>query len=131
MTVRKVVGRALWSDTVLNGLGIVQTSLWSGDVDTPEPRPYMVLRWGDTSVGVGDSRQRTLVLWIHDKGNNYDRIDSILRRSRIIITDIHGARTDTGWITAIDWITDSGDLSDDTTQTILRTSAYNIVASGM
>lgn len=131
MTVRKVIARALWSDVLMNGLGITQDSLWSGDVDTPVPRPYMVLRWQDTQVGVGDSRQRPLILWIHDKGNNYDRIDAIVRRSRDIMTEIHGARTDTGWITAIDWLTDSGDLSDDTTHTILRTSSYNIVASGM
>lgn len=131
MTVRKVVSRALWTDLQMNGLGITKASFWSGDADTPETRPYLVMRWGDTAVGVGDSRQRTLVVWIHDQGNNYDRIDAILRRARDLITDIHGARTDTGWITTIDWITDSGDLSDDTTHTIVRTSSYNVVASGM
>lgn len=131
MTVRKVVSRALWTDVQMNALGVTKASFWSGDADTPEIRPYLVMRWGDTSIGVGDSRQRSLVLWIHDQGNNYDRIDTLLRRARNIITEIHGARTDTGWITTIDWLTDSGDLSDDTTHTIVRTSSYNVVASGM
>lgn len=131
MTVRKIVSRALFLDLQMNQLGITKDSFWSGDADTPSTRPYIVMRWADTQIGVGDSRQRNLVMWIHDAGNNYDKIDSILRRARSIITEIHGARTDTGWITTIDWLTDSGDLSDDTTHTILRTSTYNVIASGM
>jgi hypothetical protein len=131
MTVRLIVSRALSGDLQMNSLGFNKDSLFSGDADTPAMRPYVVMRWGDTQVGVGDSRQRSLVVYIHDEGNNYDRIDAALRRTRDIITEIHGARTTTGWITTIDWVLDSGDLSDDATHTIMRTSTYNVVASGM
>jgi hypothetical protein len=131
VTVRKVIGRALHTDFQMNALGITKDSVFSGDADTPESRPYIVQRWAETTIGVGDSRPRSLVLWFHDAGNNYDRVDAMLRRARDILTEIHGVRTDTGWITTIDWVTDSGDLSDQETHTILRTSTYTVVASGM
>lgn len=131
MTVRKVVSRAMFLDGQMNADGITKDSFWSGDADTPSMRPYIVMRWADTQVGVGDSRLRNLVIWFHDAGANYDRIDRLLRRTRTLLDDIHGARTDTGWITAIDWVTDSGDLSDDATHTILRNSTYTVIASGM
>lgn len=128
---RDTIARALWTDSQLVALGITRESLVSGDADTIEPRPYMVLRWGDTNPGVDVSRQRSLVVWVHDRPNDYTRIDSIVSRVRDVLTSIVATRTSTGWVTTIDWLTDSGDLSDDATRTIVRNSSYNIVASGM
>lgn len=128
---RDTIARALWTDSQLVALGITRESLVSGDADTIEPRPYMVLRWGDTNPGVDVSRQRSLVMWVHDRPNDYTRIDNIISRARNVLTSIVATRTSTGWVTAIDWLTDSGDLSDDATHTISRNSSYNIVASGM
>jgi hypothetical protein len=127
---RATIARALYTDDILISEGITRQSVYSGDVDTPVQRPYIVLRWGTTNPGVDVSRQRSLVVWVHDQPNDYARIDRIIKRTRTVLTGIVARQTDVGWITAIDWLTDSDDLSDDGTHTILRTSAYNIVASG-
>lgn len=127
---RETIARALYTDAQMLALGLTPAGLVSGDADTVEPRPYIVLRWGDTNPGVDVSRQRNLVVWFHDRPNDYTRIDAMLRRTRAILTAISAQRTETGWITTIDWLTDSSDLSDDQSRTIIRTSAYNIVGSG-
>jgi len=120
----------VYNDAELNSLGITRDSINSGDVDTPSQRPYIVFRWGETNPGVDVVRQRSLVVWVHDRPNDYDRIDQIIKRIRDVLTSIAAQRTDTGWISSIDWTLDSGDLSDDISRTIIRTSTFNIVGSG-
>lgn len=130
---REYVARALWSDTQLMAEGVTRAGTYSGDVDSPTQRPYIVLRWQESTPGVGRSatKQRGLIVYVHDNYNDYTRIDRILRRIRQVFEAIAGARTENGWITQADWLTDSGDLSDDTSRTIMRTSAYNFVGSGI
>jgi hypothetical protein len=118
------------NDNALIVLGIGFDSLYSGDVDTPIQRPYGVLRWGDTSPGLAQVNERTLTVWIHDNPGDYRKIDDILARLRVLLEGISAYKTTRGWIAEIRWLTDSGDLSDDTTRTIARTSTYAIVASG-
>lgn len=127
---RKAIARAVYSDAELNSLGITRASIHSGDVDTPSERPYIVFRWGETNPGVDVVRQRSLVVWVHDRPNDYDLIDRIIKRIRDVLTGMIAQRTDTGWISSIDWTLDSGDLSDDISRTIIRTSTYNVVGSG-
>jgi hypothetical protein len=131
--VRDHLARTIYTDAQLTADGVTRAGTFSGDVDSPSMRPYLVLRWGETSPGVGRSlvRRRTLLIYVHDKPNDYTRIDRIIRRIREVFESMAGERTDTGWITQIDWETDSGDLSDDTSRTIMRTSAFNIVGQGM
>lgn len=130
---RTYIAHALYSDTQLASLGVTREGTYAGDVDSPTQRPYLVLRWLDTSRGVGRSatKQRNLTIYVHDGYNDYTRIDAIVRRIRQVFESIAGARTATGWITQVDWLTDSGDLSDDTSRTIMRTTSYNVVGSGM
>ena len=127
---REALFSLIASDLQLNMLGINADSLFAGDVDTPQPRPYMVLRWGDTAPGVNVVNTRQLTVWVHDKPNDYTVIDGIVIRLRAVLLSVAGYKTSNGWISAIDWITDSGDLTDDVTDTIARTSSYAIVASG-
>jgi hypothetical protein len=129
--VRSTVARLLWMDTELNDLGINRDSLFAGDVDTPEPRPYGVLRWGTTSPGMDVSRSRVLTVWFHDEPNDYTRIDSIIHRVRQILEGTYAAKTEIGWITDVSWLTDSDDLTDDATRTICRNSTFTIVGSGL
>src|SRR6266511_702474 len=130
---RQYIARALWSDAPLGTLGITKAGTYSGDVDSPIQRPYIVLRWQEATPGVGrsETRQRGLIIYVHDVYNDYTRIDAIVRRIREVFEAIAGARTESGWVTQVDWVTDSGDLSDDTSKTIMRTTAYNVVGSGM
>jgi hypothetical protein len=127
---RTHVTRAVYDDTIMNGLAVTRDKIFAGDADSVGLRPYLVFRWGDTTPGMDVSRFRSLVVWVHDQPNDYSRIDKIISRLRDILTGMKAERTDTGWITEIEWVTDSGDLSDDISRTILRTSTYTIVGSG-
>jgi hypothetical protein len=121
----------LTSDLQLESLGVTPASLFAGDVDTVEPRPYVVLRWGEASPGVDVSRRRVLTVWVHDNPNDYTVIDKIIKRIREIYEAVAGLRTEVGWITGIDWLTDSEDLTDDGPHTICRTTAYTVIGSGL
>src|SRR6185503_10982863 len=89
---RKTIARAVYNDAELNSLGITRDSINSGDVDTPSQRPYIVFRWGETNPGVDVVRQRSLVVWVHDRPNDYDRIDQIIKRIRDVLTSIAAQR---------------------------------------
>lgn len=130
---RELVYQTIANDTQLHALGLTVDAVSSGDVDSPAERPYVVLRWGETTPGVDkDTRRvnsRNLVVWIHDQPGDYTRIDQILKRIRTVLIGLYAAQTSTGWLTGVDWTTDSSDLSDDVTGTIARTSAYQVIGS--
>lgn len=126
---RTRVRQALATDPTLASLGL--TTIVSGDADSIQERPFINLRWGDTTPGMGPVQRRNLVVWIHDDPGDYERIDQITRRIRDIFADLYGVLTAEGSIVAIEWVTDSGDLSNETRRTILRTSTYQIVGSGV
>lgn len=128
---RTAVAQVLAADDQLNALGIDGDSIFAGDIDTVEVRPFLTLRWGITNPGVSVVRDRALVVWINDEPNDYSRVDQILQRVREVLTSIYGLQTATGWITQIRWLTDSDDLTDDGNHTILRQSTYSIIGSGM
>lgn len=128
---RALVAQALLSDPILRDLGVTEESLVAGDVDTPMMRPFVNLRWDDVSPGIGTVDTRRLIVWVHDEPNDYERIDAILRRARIILLGLESARTTHGWLTLIEWNGTSPDLSDDGHGTITRNSSFTLVGSGV
>jgi hypothetical protein len=139
MTVRSFVFSLLTSDSILNGLGFDENNTFtSHDEDTPQERPFMILRWGATDVGLNDwdtgvgSNLRRLSVWVHDDPGDYVRIDQAVARVRTLLTSVHGAYTGTigQYIGQIDWNGDSDDFKDDIVGTITRNSSYTFVGSG-
>jgi hypothetical protein len=128
--VRPEIGRAIFTDPQIQALGVTRDGYFTGDADTVSVRPYLVARYLDRSVGVGESRPQNVTFYVHDHPGDFDRINLIIYNLRRVLTNLGPKRTDTGWITQIDWVTDSGELSDDVTRTILRQSSFKIVASG-
>lgn len=124
---RSLVRDALIQDTTLNVPTIV-----SGDADSIQERPFINLQWGENNTGLAHVTRRFLVVWFHDEPSDYARIDRMVARVRAVLTAIAGREApEGGWVTAIEWVTDSGDLRDTDRNTILRTSTYVIVGSGM
>lgn len=131
---RDVIFDRLKVDSVLNGLGINEASIFnSNDADTPQVRPMMVLRWGATSLGVGTVNERSLQVWVHDAPTDYTRIDSALERVRASLAGLYGASTGTAgkFVSQIDWAGDSDDLTDDIQNTVTRYSSFTIVGSAV
>lgn len=131
-TVRDLIFNTLKNDGILNGLDLNESSMFNGnDADTPNMRPFMVFRWGQTSAGMDVMRRRTLQVWVHDEPSDYSAIDSALERVRDILTSLFGVNVSstTKWVAQIDWELDSDDLSDDVQNTVTRYSQFTVVGS--
>lgn len=128
---RSLVAQAILTDAQLRTLGVTEEALHAGDVDTPPTRPFVQLRWDETGVGIGAVDTRRLVVWAHDEPNDYERIDAILRRIRVVLTALEAVQTTHGWLTLVEWNGNSPDLADDGHGTITRNSTFTLVGSGV
>lgn len=128
---RRVIYESLKTDSQLLALGLLPTAIRAGDVDTPEERPFIDLRWGLTpSVpNIANVGPRFLTVWVHDEPNDYERIDRIIRRVKAIFAGLVGVRHETGYITLIEWSGDGEDGKDEGHGTIFRTTGHSIIGT--
>ena len=127
---RTLIRQVLIADPTLIGFGVAPGAVLAGDVDTPAERPFLNLRWGATTPGMDVVDRRSLVIWVHDKPGDYTRIDSIIRRIKSLFGALAGEAHSSGWLSQVEWVTDSNDLVDDGHGTITRTTTHNLVGSG-
>lgn len=128
---RKLVWSLLSSDAQMIADGINADSLLGEQsVDTPQLRPFGVLRWGENERGVGASSVRTLTVWFHDEPADYARIDRLIKRAKVVLESAVAMReTGGGWLTQADWSGDSADLADDAYGTIVRNTSFRVIGS--
>lgn len=127
---RALIFQAIITDPTLNTLGITDESSVAIDVDTPQTRPFLQLRWGRNNVGLDVVTRRDLVIWVHDEPADYGRIDSIILRLRALLPSLEGSNNGQGHLMAAEWTGDSEDLADDGHGTIARTTSFSLVGSG-
>lgn len=121
---------AITGDPVINALGIDSLNSFAVDVDTPQDRPFLQLRWGRNDVGLDVVTRRTLTVWVHDEPGDYGRIDTIILRLRTILPALEGMSNGLGHVVAVEWTGDSEDLADDGHGTIARNTSFSLVGSG-
>lgn len=129
-TLRGEIASILANDAGLQTQGLGPMDVYGSTVDTPPNRPFLVLRWGTTTRGMGTTNRRTLTVWVYDQPNDYHRIDLMVKRIKEIFRELEGTVYEWGSITTIEWEQDSDDGEDDVYGTILRTSQYSILATG-
>lgn len=134
MTIRSFVFSLLTTDTTLNSLGITANSVFTThDVDTPQVRPMVILRWGLTDNVLNHSpiASRALQVWVHDAPGDYERIEAVLRRIRTLLTSVsaQNAGEQDAWVSEIRWDRFSEDLSDVDAGTITRNGDFTITGS--
>ena len=127
---RTLIYQAIIGDPALNGLGITGPSSFAVDVDTPQDRPFLQLRWGPNTIGLDVSTRRSLVIWVHDQPGDYTRIDDIILRLRSLIPSLVLSQDAQGWLQGVRWEGDSEDLTDDGHRTIARNTSFTLVGSG-
>jgi hypothetical protein len=127
---RAILRTAIINDSSLNTEGIGDDEFFAVDVDTPEARPFMQLRWGVNNVGLDVVTRRFLVVWVHDEPGDYSRIDRIIQRLRVLLPLLEGTVDGSQSILAVEWTGDSEDLTDDGHRTIARTASFTLVGSG-
>jgi hypothetical protein len=130
---RAVIRAAITSDVALQSLGVVDSGVLSGDVDTPEPRPFLNLKWGITTPAPfgGAAYQNVLTIWVHDEPNDYARIDAIIKRLRVLLPSLVGMADslEGDYVSQITWTGDSQDFKDDGHRTVTRQTSYIINGS--
>jgi len=132
VTVRDYVYNLIVADPELP-LFTDDTVFTSNDADTPQVRPFMVLRWGPVSLGMGVVNRRALSVWVHDDGYDYDVIDVALKRVVTLLTTPRAVWTGTTgeWVSQVDWDGTSDDLRDDTQRTATRHADFTVIGSGV
>lgn len=128
---RAVIRQAIIGDASLQALGVVPEGVLSGDIDTPAPRPFLNLKWGAKNPAPfgGAAQRTTLAVWVHDEPNDYDRIESILARLRVLLTSLLGLQDTSDYVSQIEWTGDGVDLKDDGHRTIVRVGNYTLNGS--
>lgn len=123
---RAVIRQAIVNDATLQSLGVVENGVLSGDIDTPEPRPFLNLKWGTTNPTPfgGVAQQTLLVIWVHDDPNDYERIDAICRRLRVLLPSLVGLQDVDDYVSQVTWTGDGIDLKDDGHRTVVRQANY-------
>lgn len=126
--VRTVLG----SNIGLNSEGITIDRIFlTHGLDTPQERPMIVMRWLNTSPGMGPVNRRLLQVWIHDEPGDYDRIDRCLQHVRDAFDELVGMYTGTAgkWLSQVDWQGNSDNLDDDEVGTFVRYGEYMLTGS--
>lgn len=127
---RTLIYQAIVNDPTLQGFGITGANAFAVDVDTPQTRPFLQLRWGVNAIGLDVSTRRSLVIWVHDQPGDYTKIDQIIFRLRGLIPSLIGTRDTQGYLQGVVWEGDSEDLTDDGHRTIARNTSFTLVGSG-
>lgn len=128
MTMRETVYALLSTDSELIALGINDTTVYNIEApDNPDRQtPFIVTAWANSSPRAAIRGPRDMLVWAHDHGGDYTRIDAILSRvQELLVAIVHQ-----GGISQIAWTGDSSDLYDDGFRTITRNSGFR-VNSGM
>lgn len=129
---RSLIFQAIINDATLIGLGITEPGSFATDVDTPQARPFLQLRWGVNDVALSKTTigRRNLVIWVHDQPGDYTRIDSIIIRLRALLPSLVPSNNGSGWLQGCEWAGDSEDLADDGHRTIARNTSFTLVGTG-
>lgn len=126
---RTIVRAAIIGDATLSGLGVTAAAVLAGDVDTPQGRPFLNLKWGSNLPSFREQTtvQTTLTIWVHDEPADYTRIDRILARLRVLLPSLVGVVSAPEEVQVIDWANDGPDLQDDGHRTIVKVATFNCV----
>lgn len=131
-TTRDTIATALATSEVLRELGLPADSVYQADtVDSPEQRPFIVVRWGDDEPGMGKTTIRPFDLWVYDEFGDYNRADQIARAAASELLALEQVATDTGWIMSILDRRKGGDLADDGFNALVVPYHLAAVANGV
>lgn len=134
MSIRTIILNHIKGDAPLLSL-IPAENIWSSGSlkdDNAPPRPFIVIRYGPTAVGVGSVKRGSVTFWVHDDLGDYSKINQVLERlyarldQQVSLQDGSGNE-----VIQISWDNVSGDLSDPGFRTITRNTTFNFVGKGV
>jgi len=114
----------------LGAIGLKRENIYLTGIDSPHGEVFLIIKFGEMTRGMGPVNRSNVTVWAYDKDRDYQRIDQMLKRIRVLFEAVEATQTDTGWITTIRWTGDSEDLFDDVYRASARNSAYQMTDSG-
>lgn len=114
----------------LGDIGLKPDNIYGAGVDTPQGEVFLAIRFGAQGPGHGPSNKGLFTIWAYDRNSDYLRIDQMLKRCRELLDSVSAQKTTEGWITTIDWESESEDLADDVYRASARNATFAIVSSG-
>lgn len=138
---RQAIYDTLRGDIALNGMGVAAngTNLYPNfAADSPAGDPtqqlFVVIQYGATEAppapGVSP-RALPITLWVYNRQPNFEAINGILLRARVILPALAGTRFSGGAFLGVDFSFSSSDQYDDVYGAANRSDTYRVVASGV
>lgn len=127
---RAIVRQCILNDVFLQALGVTSDATLTGDVDTPDGRPFLNLKWGPDEPSHPEclTVRTSLAIWAHDTPGDFDRINKILTRLRVLLPSIAGVVSTNGEeVQVITWQGNGPDLQDDGHRTIVKVGNYQVI----
>lgn len=133
MTVRGLFRGLIVNHAPLTNL--VPTDEWvsSGAMneENAPPRPFAVIRYGPTNIGLADIKRAEVTLWVHDELGDYTRINKVLDLLYARLNGQEHVADSESEIIMIEWLSTSGDLFDPGYRTLTRNITFNLVGKGV
>lgn len=132
---RAVIIKSIIEDPMLSAMGFDDSNVRSNydGEQRPSDKMFMVLRWGELDLDPRILRgTKRLTIWVHmyrEFSTDYVRIDNVIDRLRILLTDIIDVPGEDGYtLTLVDPESFSEDLKDDGYQTICRSASFRVLS---
>lgn len=121
------VAAAVKGSNALHELGFAAAEVYrSMGMENTQANKFIVMRWGDTNVGVGSSNPVFLTVWAYDMPGSYVDIDRALGIIKDILSAMVEVEGNEGWVTQIKWLGFSGDLYDDMMKRITKNAIFTV-----
>lgn len=119
---------AIADSTELHDLGFLAVEVYrTTGMENTQSDKYIVLRWGDTTPGVGESGPEDLTVWAYDKIGSYADIDKVLYLIKSTLTAmVQVDGSDGRTTTQVAWEGFSSDLYDDALKRITRNALFTV-----
>lgn len=127
---RAIVRSRIINDVFLQAMGVTPEATLAGDVDTPEGRPFLNLKWGNDESTYREcvTVRTSLGIWVHHTPGDFDPINKIHTRLRVLLPAIQGVVSPDGSeVQVVTWLGNGPDVQDDGHRTIVKVGNYEVV----
>jgi hypothetical protein len=101
-TAREIIAQRIATDPTCQDLGLDPDSVYQADTaESPEERPFIVVRWGDVAGQMGHVTVRNVDLWAYDQLGDYTRAERLVRAAAEAVGRILQVETDEGFINQV------------------------------
>lgn len=132
-SMRDTVNAFLQAQPSLHALGLPEEdSVFQADtVNSPDQKPFIVVRWGEQEVLMGDSASHPGDLWVYDDFGDYNRATAIAKEALRLLQDlILQIQTEDGRISQIRSRGIGADLADDGFEALVIPGRFVAVGNG-